>query len=102
MSQEDHDEAHSENNTSHVTPLSTPSGVEVTPALVRRASIALAQALRDLEREVGILQNEESAKGQVPFNDDDDTVLAPYIAQSHRPSPPSSGQVSLHRVRHIM
>jgi hypothetical protein len=78
-------------------PAFTPSGKEVTPALVRRASLALAQALRDLEREMGLLQGD--GRGELLDNDDDDTVLAPYIAQSHRSSPPSSGSTSLRRVR---
>lgn len=87
----------------------TPSGKEVTPALVRRASAALAQALRDLEREMGILQADVSPSpspssalgeygqdredregredreygGQGEERDDDDTVLAPYIKLSN-------------------
>ena len=75
----------------------TPSGKEVTPALVRRASLALAQALRDLEREMGMLQGDGGSA--LPDDDDDDTVLAPYIAQAHKPSPPSSSSTSLRRVR---
>lgn len=59
----------------------TQPGKEVTPALVTRASAALAQALRDLEREMGILQADSSnPPSSVPSErDDDDTVLAPYI-----------------------
>lgn len=78
-------------------PAFTPSGKEVTPALVRRASLALAQALRDLEREMGLLQGDGG--GALLDNDDDDTVLAPYIAQSHKSSPPPGGSTSLFRVR---
>ncbi|KAF8334281.1 uncharacterized protein EI90DRAFT_3121608 [Cantharellus anzutake] len=49
----------------------------VTPGLVRRASLALAQALRDLEREMGALQ-EGKESPEIPEFDDDDTVLAPF------------------------
>ena len=46
--------------------------------------------------EDGIQGDEGSA---LPDGDDDDTVLAPYIAQAHKPSPPSSSSTSLRRVR---
>lgn len=94
-----HDSAENniENPTLSLAPALTPSGKEVTPALVRRASLALAQALRDLEREMGLLQGDGSSA--LPDNDDEDTVLAPYIAQAHKSSPTSSGSTSLRRVR---
>ena len=57
-------------------------GKEATPALRRRASLALAQALRDLEREMGLLQS------------DDDAVLTPYITQAHTSTHPSGGSGS--------
>ncbi|KAF8301109.1 hypothetical protein DL93DRAFT_545473 [Clavulina sp. PMI_390] len=85
--------------------LITPSGMmRITPDLVGRMSTALERALDDIEREVSILREEEikhpvssTAVGQAhsdfPLNEDDDTVLAPYIAGPSRfptSSPPSA------------
>ncbi|KAF9518183.1 hypothetical protein BS47DRAFT_324130 [Hydnum rufescens UP504] len=53
------------------------AGPPVTPGLVRRASLALAQALQDLEREMGAMQAGEGSPVIPEFDkfDDDDTVL---------------------------
>ena len=64
----------------------------VTPGLVRRASLALAQALRDLEKEMGALQEGKDSPEIPELFDDDDHVLAPFQAVPH-PSSPNSENV---------
>ena len=64
---------------------STPTpGKEVTPAL-----LTLTQVLRDLERKIL-----GSDGGSALSDDDDDTVLAPYIPQARKSMRPSGGSGS--------